>query len=92
MVKFDWLREMTLWRRATCEFENKVLTDTSEDSKRVHRRICIKVDASIFLSFFSTRPKKEKKIVASTLVQIRLWTSFESSLVSVKWLTVQAGL
>ena len=55
-----------------------------------YRRICTKVNASIFDSALSqTRrsdasEKKEKKILASTLVQICLWTRFESSLVSVK--------
>ena len=29
-----------------------MLTDTSEDAKLVHRRVCPKVDASIFFSFF----------------------------------------
>ena len=35
------------------------LTDTSEDSKLVHRQICTKVDATIFFSFFST-PKSDE--------------------------------
>ena len=55
-----------------------------------YRRKRPKVDASFFDSALShTRrsdasEKKEKKILASTLVQIRLWRSFEYSLVSVK--------
>ena len=55
-----------------------------------YRRKRPKVDASIFDSALShTRQsdasEKEKKILASTLVQIRLSTSFESSLVSVNF-------
>ena len=54
-------------------------TVTSEGPINRYRRICTKVDASIFDSALSHTlggEKKEKKILASTLVQIRLWTSF----------------
>ena len=55
------------------------LTDPSEDSKLVHRRICTKVDTFIFFFFFSDASERrvwlsaESKILASTLVQIRLY-------------------
>ena len=54
-----------------------------------YRRISTKVDAGIFDSALShthrsqASEKKRKKILASTLAQICLWTSFAYSLVSV---------
>ena len=65
-----------------------LLTDTGEDSKLVHRRKRPKVDSSIFDSALShTRrsdasEKKEENSV-STFGRFRMWTSFESSPVSV---------
>ena len=41
------------------------LTDTSEDSKLVHRRICTKVYASIFFSFF-------RRVRATSVTQRRV--------------------
>jgi len=42
-----------------------VLTDTSEDSKLVYRRICTKVDASIFFPFF-------RRVRATSMTQRRV--------------------
>ena len=57
------------------------LTDTSENSKLVHRRICTKVDANIFFSFFfdaserRVRLSAESKILASTFGRFCLYRS-----------------
>ena len=58
-------------------FKSFKLTDISEDSKLVHRRIWNKVDANFFDSALShTRrsdaSEKKENTLASTLVQIRL--------------------
>ena len=51
-------------------FSNKeilldILSDTGEDSKLVHRRICTKVDASIFLTF-------PRRVRATSMTQRRV--------------------
>ena len=49
----------TRYPRKIFYYHEKLLTDTGEDSKLVHRRICPEVDVSIFFSFFPTRPSDQ---------------------------------
>ena len=53
---------MDLWAQPALK---SILTDTSEDSKLVHRRICTKVYASIFLFFF-------RRVRATSMTQRRV--------------------
>ena len=78
--KLAHLKNFYVWIKL---FENKpeVLTDTGEDSKLVHRRICPKVDASIFFSFFFDASKRqvfESKILASTFGRFRMYRLISS--------------
>ena len=58
----------------------RTFTDTSENVQKWTR---VSSTRRWVILVARTRRKKRRKILASTLVQIRLWTSFESSPVSV---------